>query len=71
MTFPLRMRRFYVRALYRRLGIGNRIAAALLGQSGPDHRRITANAAPGSEAFWEALGFAASHRERQTHLLLR
>ena len=53
----LRMRRFYVRAAFRRTGIARTIAEALLA-SAKAAPLITVNAAPGSEQFWEALGFA-------------
>jgi GNAT superfamily N-acetyltransferase len=68
---PLRMRRFYVRAPYRRLGVARAIATALLARPEIAGRVITVNAAPGSEAFWRSLGFVATPRERQTHLLAR
>jgi len=68
--FPgaLRMRRFYVRQAFRRHGVGRAIAGALLASTG---RIVTVNAAPGSETFWESLGFAPDRRERQTHALMR
>jgi GNAT superfamily N-acetyltransferase len=65
----LRMRRFYVALAYRRHGVGRALAAALLRQTGP--RTITCNAAGGSEAFWEALGFAPDRRDDRTHRLAR
>jgi GNAT superfamily N-acetyltransferase len=67
----LRMRRFYVRAPYRRLGVARAIATALLARPEIGGQAITANAARGSEAFWESLGFVRAPRERQTHLLAR
>jgi GNAT superfamily N-acetyltransferase len=62
-----RMRRFYVRAPYRRAGIARRLALALLG--GIPGRIVTANAAAGSEAFWQALGFTPDQRDGRTHVL--
>ena len=64
-----RMRRFYVRPPYRRLGIARRLALALLEGLPSANRLVTVNAAPGSEAFWEALGFAPVTAEGWTHLL--
>jgi GNAT superfamily N-acetyltransferase len=67
----LRMRWFYVRAAYRRLGVARAIATALLARPEIAGRTITVNSTPGSEAFWESLGFVPAPRERQTHLLAR
>jgi len=67
----LRMRRFYVRMPYRRLGVAQAIATALLAGPETAGRTITTNAARGSEAFWESLGFIPAPRERQTHRLAR
>jgi GNAT superfamily N-acetyltransferase len=64
----LRMRRFYVRPAFRRLGIGRRLVAALL--AGVDRKRsIMVNAAPASTAFWERLGFDPDRRDGHTHIL--
>jgi GNAT superfamily N-acetyltransferase len=65
----LRMRRFYVRAPYRRFGIGRALARALLAgrETG---RPVTANAALGSGTFWEALGFQPDRRDGHTHILI-
>ena len=65
----LRMRRFYVRIAYRRLGIARALAEALLADVRRSGRRVTANAAPGSEPFWEALGFAREQSGGYTHIL--
>jgi GNAT superfamily N-acetyltransferase len=65
----LRMQRFYVRAASRRHGVGRALATVLL--DGAEGHVVTVNAAPGSEAFWESLGFVAAPRERQTHTLAR
>ncbi len=55
----LRMRRFYVRAAFRRGGIGRALAHALLGHARRSGKPVLVNA--GTEIappFWEALGFA-------------
>jgi GNAT superfamily N-acetyltransferase len=62
-----RMRRFYVRAPYRRASIAQRLALALL--DGIPGRTVTVNAAAGSEPFWEALGFVPDRRDGHAHLL--
>jgi GNAT superfamily N-acetyltransferase len=67
----LRMRRFYVLPAHRRHGIARAIATALLDRPEVAASVVTTNAARGSEAFWESLGFAAQRRERQTHVLMR
>jgi len=61
----LRMRRFFVQPGFRRDGIGRRLALALLDQR--DCRPVTCNAAKGSEAFWESLGFMPDRRDGYTH----
>jgi len=65
----LRMRRFYVRAPYRGFGLGRALAKALLAgrETG---QPVTANAALGSETFWEALGFQPDRRDGHTHILI-
>jgi GNAT superfamily N-acetyltransferase len=65
----LRMRRFYVALAYRRYGVGRALADALLRQT--TARTITSNAAAGSEAFWEALGFVPDWHDGRTHLHAR
>jgi GNAT superfamily N-acetyltransferase len=65
----LRMRRFYTALAFRRAGVGRALADALLRQA--TARTITCNAAAGSEAFWEALGFVPDRHERRTHSLTR
>ncbi len=64
-----RMRRFYICRRFRREGVGRTLALALL--EARDRRIVTANAAAGSEAFWEALGFVPGRREEWSHILLR
>lgn len=63
----LRMRRFYVRPPFRRTGIGRKLATALLERAARARRPVTVNAAPGSAAFWEALGFRGDMRDGYTH----
>jgi GNAT superfamily N-acetyltransferase len=65
----LRVRRFYVRLAYRRSGVGRALATALLEEPRRVGRPVTANAAAGSEAFWEALGFVPDLRDGRTHIL--
>lgn len=65
----LRLRRFYVSAAYRRLGLGRALAQMLLAQADAMNRAILVNAAPGSVAFWERLGFAPEPRNGHTHRL--
>ena len=62
----LRMRRLYVRTAYRRGGVGRALVYELLRRAA---RPITANAASGSEAFWEAFGFTPDRRDGRTHIL--
>jgi GNAT superfamily N-acetyltransferase len=64
----LRMRRFYVRPAFRRLGVGRRLVTAL--PAGVDgDRSITVNAAPASIPFWESVGFDPDLRDGHTHIL--
>jgi GNAT superfamily N-acetyltransferase len=63
----LRMRRFYVCRCFRRTGVARALAGALLDADAG--RMVTANAAAGSEPFWEALGFIPDRRDGHTHVL--
>src|SRR5215472_3520955 len=63
----LRMRRFYVRASFRRSGIGRAIAEKLLALARTFGRPVTVNAGVGSVPFWEALGFILDLRDGHTH----
>ena len=65
----LRMRRFYVRAPFRRDGVGRKIAQALLASVPGLVPLITVNAAAGSEPFWEALGLSPQAGASHTHVL--
>ena len=65
----LRMRRFYVRALFRRAGIGQSIAKNLLGHARALGRPVTVNAAAGSELFWRSLDFVPEGRNGHTHVI--
>jgi GNAT superfamily N-acetyltransferase len=64
----LRMRRFYIRRPFRRLGIGRKLATALLERARSTSRLVTVNAAPASVPFWETLGFTPDRRDGHTHL---
>jgi GNAT superfamily N-acetyltransferase len=68
MPGALRMRRFYVRPLFRRAGTGRKLAAALLERARNTSRLVTVNAASASVQFWESLGFARDTRNGHTHL---
>jgi GNAT superfamily N-acetyltransferase len=64
----LRMRRFYVRPLFRRAGIGRFLATALLERARITGLLVTVNAAPASVSFWESLGFVPDICDGHTHL---
>jgi GNAT superfamily N-acetyltransferase len=64
----LRMRRFYVRAAFRRNGIGRAIAENLLVRARRFGRKVTVNAGVGSERFWQSLGFVADARNGHNHI---
>jgi GNAT superfamily N-acetyltransferase len=64
----LRMRRFYVRLLFRRAGVGRTLATALLERARATGLLVTVNAAPASVSFWESLGFVPDVRDGHTHL---
>ena len=65
----LRLRRFYVRPSFRRAGVGRKLATALLEYAVRAGPRVTVNAAAGSIAFWQALGFTPDLRDGRTHIL--
>jgi GNAT superfamily N-acetyltransferase len=65
----LRLRRFYVRPMFRRLGVGRCLAQALIGQAGTFTNRLVLNAETDlAVRFWEALGFVADRRDGHTHI---
>jgi GNAT superfamily N-acetyltransferase len=64
----LRMRRFCVRAAFRRNGIGRALAEHLLARARALGRTVTVNAGAGSEPFWRSLGFVAEARNGHTHI---
>ena len=66
----VRMRRFYVRPVFRRNRVGHRLATALLNRVGVG-RPITVNAASASFAFWESVGFQPDHCDGHTHVLIK
>ena len=66
----LRMRRFYVRPAFRRGGVGRELVLSLLTRV-RSNQVVTANVAPGSVPFWEAMGFTADPRDGHTHILNR
>jgi GNAT superfamily N-acetyltransferase len=55
----LRVRRFYVDPGWRRLGVGRRLATAVIERGIARARLLTCNAAtpPWAPAFWESMGF--------------
>lgn len=66
----LRMRRFYVRRPFRRLGVGRKIALFVLSYVRPFERQIALYAGgPEAEAFWPTLGFVPADRQHTTHVL--
>jgi GNAT superfamily N-acetyltransferase len=69
MPGTLRMRRFYVRPVFRRLSVGRRLAETLIA-SVPPGVHLTVNAGTQHAArFWEALGFMPDQRGGHTHTL--
>jgi GNAT superfamily N-acetyltransferase len=61
-----RMRRFYIAPVARRQGIGRALAEKLLECA---RRPVMVNAAAGSAAFWESLGFLPDNRDGHSHRL--
>ena len=66
----VRMRRFYIRPVFRRNRVGHQLATALLNRVGVG-RPITVNAALASFSFWESVGFVPDLRDGHTHILVR
>ena len=63
----LRMRRFYVRAPFHRLGIGRRLAETLVATAPPEAVLLVNAGGELAARFWEALGFAPDPRNGHTH----
>jgi len=66
----VRMRRFYIRPVFRRNRVGHQLATALLNRVGVG-RPITVNAALASFSFWESVGFIRDPRDGHTYILVR
>jgi GNAT superfamily N-acetyltransferase len=65
----LRLRRFYVRAVFRRHGVGRRLAETLIPGVHPDvHLAVNAGTQQAAR-FWEALGIMPDHRGGHTRTL--
>jgi GNAT superfamily N-acetyltransferase len=65
-----RMRRFYVRAAFRRQGIGGKLASVLVERAFSAGSCVTANAGNAeAPAFWARLGFTPDPRDGHTHIL--
>lgn len=66
----LRMRRFYVRASFRRRGLARLLAEGLLKSAEGLGRMITVHAGtPDAPAFWEAMGFEPHDEDGHSHIL--
>ncbi|MGC9270282.1 GNAT family N-acetyltransferase, partial [Acidiphilium sp.] len=64
-----RMRRFYVRPLFRRTGVGRALVTQLMAAV-PHGAIVTVHAGDAAaSAFWVALGFAPEARDGHTHVL--
>ena len=68
----LRMRRFYVRRVFRRHGVGRAIATTLIASASLAVRKsITVNAGDkDAAAFWQALGFVQVSADTHTHAIV-
>lgn len=64
----LRMRRFYVRPMFRHSSFGRTMATMLLERAQRSANLVTLNAAPNSFRFWESLGFVFDPGTRRTHI---
>jgi GNAT superfamily N-acetyltransferase len=65
----LRLRRFYVRPMFRRHRVGRCLAFALIDQARVLTDCLVLNAETElATRFWEALGFIAEHRDGHTHV---
>jgi GNAT superfamily N-acetyltransferase len=65
----LRMRRFYVRAVFRRHGVGRRLAETLIASVPPDVHLVANAGTQQAARFWEALGFMPDQHDGHTHTL--
>lgn len=67
----MRMRRLYVAPTFRRSGVGQALAGAMIQQGLQTAPLLTANARATDAAapFWEAMGFERVHAEGFTHQL--
>jgi GNAT superfamily N-acetyltransferase len=68
-----RLRRVYVRPMFRRQGVATALASALIQEGFDSVALLTVNAAasPAAGPFWEALGFVADVSGPWTHVLRR
>jgi GNAT superfamily N-acetyltransferase len=68
-----RLRRVYVRPMFRRQGVATALASALIHEGLDSVALLTVNAAasPAAGPFWEALGFVADVSGSWTHVLRR
>ncbi len=69
----MRMRRLYVLPMFRRFGVGRRLAGAMMQQGFQAAPLLTVNAAASDAAgpFWEAMGFARTDALRGATYVLR
>jgi GNAT superfamily N-acetyltransferase len=66
----MRMRRCYVRAPFRRSGVGRSLAGAMIQQGFASASILTVNAGtPDAPAFWAAMGFLPDPRNGRTHAM--
>jgi GNAT superfamily N-acetyltransferase len=66
----LRMRRFYVRLVFRRHGVGRRLADALVTKARRATNCVVLNAqTEQASRFWEAQGFVPDAHNGHTHIL--
>jgi len=67
----MRMRRFYVRPAFRRLGVARAIASRVIQTALPLDRPIVLyTETDAGAAFWESMGFVRIARENTTHHLV-
>jgi GNAT superfamily N-acetyltransferase len=67
----LRVRRFYVRAAWRRAGVGRLLARSLVLRASNIAELLTVNAQAPSFPFWESIGFMPLAAEGLTHTHVR